>query len=80
MHELSIALSIIEMAEEQLARHGGSKVLAVHLRVGPLSGISKDALEFSFGIASESTPVAGSQLRFEDSAGQDLEVVALEIE
>jgi hydrogenase nickel incorporation protein HypA/HybF len=35
MHELSIALSIVDMAEEEAQRHE-ARVSAVHLRLGPL--------------------------------------------
>ncbi|HVS72022.1 MAG TPA: hydrogenase maturation nickel metallochaperone HypA [Phycisphaerae bacterium] len=61
MHELSIALSIVEVAGEEAARRGAA-VRAVHLRLGPLSGVVADALLFSWDIASESTPLQGSRL------------------
>jgi Zn finger protein HypA/HybF involved in hydrogenase expression len=31
MHELSIAMSIIELAQEESARRGGAQITAVHL-------------------------------------------------
>jgi hydrogenase nickel incorporation protein HypA/HybF len=65
MHELSIALSIIEGAEEEAARLSG-KVTAVHLRLGQLSGVVKDALLFAYDLACESTPLAGSRLLIEE--------------
>ncbi len=43
MHELSIALSILDLVEEEAERHGG-RVAAVHLRLGPLSGVVREAL------------------------------------
>jgi hydrogenase nickel incorporation protein HypA/HybF len=62
MHELSIAMSIVEMAQEEAERHGQAQVLAVHLRLGHLSGVAKEALLFSYGVACEGTPLEGSQL------------------
>ena len=44
MHELSIAMSIVEMAEEEAAKHGGVQVTAIHLKLGALSGVVKEAL------------------------------------
>ncbi len=46
MHELSIALSIVEMATEESKKRNGAKVDAVHLKLGRLSGVVKDALLF----------------------------------
>jgi hydrogenase nickel incorporation protein HypA/HybF len=66
MHELSIALSIVDAATEEAARCGGAHVNAVHLKLGPLSGVVKDALLFSYRIACEGTPLAGSRLLIED--------------
>ncbi len=66
MHELSIALSIVEMVEEETVRLGGRTVEAVHLRVGRLSGIVSTALQASYELACEDTPLAGSRLVIED--------------
>jgi hydrogenase nickel incorporation protein HypA/HybF len=66
MHELSIALSIIEGVEEELARRPAASVAVVHLRLGPLSGVVKEALLFSYELACEGTPLAGSRLEIED--------------
>jgi len=69
MHELSIALNIIELAEEELARHGEPRVTAVHLRLGSLAGVVKEALLCSYEVAREGTPLAGSELVIEEVPG-----------
>jgi len=66
MHELSIALSIIEGVEEEIARRGDAHVAAVHLKLGPLSGVVKEALLFSYELACEGTSLAGSKLEVQD--------------
>lgn len=66
MHELSIALSMIEMANEEIVRRGGGRVSALHLKLGPLSGVVKEALTFSWEIACQGTALEGSQLIIED--------------
>jgi hydrogenase nickel incorporation protein HypA/HybF len=66
MHELSIAMSIIEMAEEESERHGGLKVNAVHLKLGPLSGVVKAALENAFSMAREGTSLGEALLLVEE--------------
>jgi hydrogenase nickel incorporation protein HypA/HybF len=66
MHELSIALSIVEGAEEEALRQGGERVTAVYLRLGPLSGVVREALTFSFDLATEGTRLAGARLIIDD--------------
>jgi hydrogenase nickel incorporation protein HypA/HybF len=66
MHELSIAMSIIELAEEESERHGGAPVTAVHLKLGVLSGVVKEALLGSFEMACEETPLKGARLVVEE--------------
>jgi hydrogenase nickel incorporation protein HypA/HybF len=65
MHELSVALDLIEIASEELARLGAPRVAAVHLRAGPLAGIDADALLFSFGEAAAGTLLDGARLEIE---------------
>jgi hydrogenase nickel incorporation protein HypA/HybF len=65
MHELSIAMSIVDAAVEESQRRG-VQVSAVHLRLGALSGVVKDALLFSYEVACQDTPLQGSQLIVED--------------
>jgi hydrogenase nickel incorporation protein HypA/HybF len=65
MHELSIAMSMIEMAEAEAIARGG-RVTALHLKLGPLSGVVRDALEFSWAIACEGTLLEGSELVIEE--------------
>lgn len=66
MHELSIAMSIVEMAQEEAERQGNLHVQAVHLRLGLLSGVAKQALLSSYEMACEATPLEGSQLLIEE--------------
>jgi len=66
MHELSIAMSIVEMAQEESECRGGAQVQAVHLRLGLLSGVVKEALLSSYEMACHATPLEGSQLFIEE--------------
>lgn len=69
MHELSIAMSIVEIAEEESQRRGGLRVTAVHLRLGALAGVVKDALLSSYEMACEDSPLKGSHLVVEEVPG-----------
>jgi hydrogenase nickel incorporation protein HypA/HybF len=64
MHELSIALSIVEVATEEAERRS-ARVAAVHLKVGQLSGVVAEALTSAFELARESTPLADAVLVIE---------------
>src|SRR6185295_1882516 len=66
MHELSIAMSIIEGAYREAMIRGGAQVHAVHLKLGALSGVVKDALLFSYDLACEGTALEGSTLIIEE--------------
>lgn len=66
MHELSIAVSMVEMASDEALRRGAVRVNALHLKIGPLSGVVKDALLFSYEVACQGTPLEGSQLIIEE--------------
>ena len=66
MHELSIAMSIVEMAEEESDQRGGARVNAVHLKLGRLAGVVKDALLSSYELACEGSGVQGSRLVIEE--------------
>jgi hydrogenase nickel incorporation protein HypA/HybF len=65
MHELSIAMGIVDAAVEEAQRRG-VRVSAVHLRLGALSGVMKDALLFSYEVACQGTALMGSRLIVED--------------
>jgi hydrogenase nickel incorporation protein HypA/HybF len=65
MHELSIAMSLVDLAQEEAERLGG-RVCALHLRIGALSGVVPEALLASYEMASFETPLEGSRLIIED--------------
>lgn len=66
MHELSIAMSMIDMATEEVEKNGGMKVDAIYMKLGRLSGVVKDALLFSWEVACQGTLLEGSRLEIED--------------
>src|SRR5262249_10748285 len=66
MHELSIALGIVDVAAEEAERHGAIRVVAVRLRLGPLAGVVKEALLSAYELAREGTPLEGSRLDVEE--------------
>jgi hydrogenase nickel incorporation protein HypA/HybF len=61
MHELSIASSIVDLALEEAERRS-VRILSVHLTLGALSGVVREALEGSFEMVAAGTPLEGSRL------------------
>ena len=66
MHELSIALSIVDIAAETARKNGGGRVESLYLKLGALSGVVKDALLFSWEIACQGTKLENSRLEIEE--------------
>jgi hydrogenase nickel incorporation protein HypA/HybF len=79
MHELSIAMSILDIAQEEVDRRGNPRVEAIHLRIGKMSGIVKEALLAAYELASEQTPFAQARLVIEDVPGSELQMSAMEL-
>jgi hydrogenase nickel incorporation protein HypA/HybF len=65
MHELSIAIEIVEALTEELHNELGV-VQSVQLRVGGLSGVEPDALRFAWDFACRDTRLDGSTLEIDE--------------
>jgi hydrogenase nickel incorporation protein HypA/HybF len=68
LHELSIAQSLVTIAEEAIRQQAdsgvdtGGGVSEVHLRLGVLAGVVKESLLFCYDIATENSLLEGSSL------------------
>lgn len=62
MHELSIAQEIIGIVQENLPKQNGHAVKTVKLKIGKLTNILPDSLEFCFDALIPSTPLNGAKL------------------
>lgn len=61
MHELSIVMSIVDSAEEQVAKNAASRVERIELEIGTLAGIEPDALDFAWAAAVPDTVLAAAE-------------------
>ena len=67
MHEMGIALQIVEIATASLPSDlGEARVAAVNLKVGKLAAIVPESLRFCFDVAVKDTPLAGAKLAIEE--------------
>jgi hydrogenase nickel incorporation protein HypA/HybF len=55
MHELSIALGIVKIAEEEIAKTDNKQIEAIELEIGTLAGIEFEALDFVWPMAVKDT-------------------------
>jgi hydrogenase nickel incorporation protein HypA/HybF len=62
MHELSIAEQLIELAVRAAQAAGSPHITVLHVRIGELSGVVREALDFSFMIAASGTLAEGARL------------------
>ncbi|MFJ4466727.1 hydrogenase maturation nickel metallochaperone HypA [Streptomyces sp. NPDC089424] len=62
MHEMSVALSVVDQVERAAQSRGESGVRAVRLEVGELAGVVPDSLAFCFELACAGTVLEGAAL------------------
>ncbi|MET9457858.1 hydrogenase maturation nickel metallochaperone HypA [Streptomyces canus] len=71
MHEMSVALAVVDQVEEAATRAGDvTAVRSVRLQVGELAGVVPDALAFSFELACAGTLLEGAELITEAVPGR----------
>ncbi|MFC2089256.1 hydrogenase maturation nickel metallochaperone HypA [Bacteroidota bacterium] len=62
MHEMSIALSIIDVVDEQARKAEAKAVKEVEMDIGTMSGIEYEALEFALQAAVQNTIMQSSAI------------------
>jgi hydrogenase nickel incorporation protein HypA/HybF len=62
MHELSIALSIVELAEEEARKANAASISKVEVEIGTMAGIENDALLFAWDSVVQGTMAQNSSL------------------
>ncbi len=62
MHELSIAMSIVEICITEARNANAKKITGVEVEIGDLSGVQADALEFSWDVATKNSLLEGAPL------------------
>lgn len=65
MHEASIMQSALKSATAELQKAGAQQIVRLTLRVGVLSGVVPEALEFAFEALKAGTPAAAATLKIE---------------
>lgn len=61
MHELSIVMGIIDIAEQETRKANAQKVDKIELEIGELAGVEIQALEFAWSSAVPNTSLAQAE-------------------
>ncbi len=62
MHEMSIALSLLELAEAEARKNNCKQITSITVEYGALSGIMPESLKFCFEILTADGPHKGAKL------------------
>ncbi len=65
MHELALAQGMLDIAEEELARHNCTHLKLLRVQVGAMSGVVPDCLDFAFTSLVQGTKHDGARLEIE---------------
>jgi len=65
MHEVGVMESALGIALKRAADEGAQHIHQLTMRVGPLSGVVAEALEFAFDVLSQGTIAEGATLQVE---------------
>jgi len=67
MHEMGIAMQIVEIAAASIPKSVENvQVERVNIKVGKLSAIVPESLRFCFDIVAKDTPISGAELMIEE--------------
>jgi len=69
MHEASIALDLIRVAEAVALENGGGRVVALTVRVGQWSAVVPEALRAAFPACAEGSLLEGARLSIQSVPG-----------
>ena len=65
MHELSIAMEIIDIVEMEAAKRSIGRIEEIGLKIGALTAVDPEALRFAFEASTVDTPLAGVKIGIE---------------
>ena len=70
MHEAAISEALLDQLASLASRTGWQRITAVNVRLGLLSGVVAEALEFAFHALAAGTPAAGATLFIDNEPGR----------
>ncbi len=80
MHEMSIAMEVCRIAEDQVGLAMMARVREIGVVVGQRSGVEPESLRFCLEVLLDRPPFRGARLAFEFTSGDDLRVAYVDID
>ena len=65
MHEISVMQSALDIAVEHAQRQGAKHIHVIRMKVGALSSVVPESLEFAFDVVAQGTLAEGGKLEIE---------------
>jgi len=80
MHEMSIAMEVCRIAQDQIGLLALPRVREIGLVVGTRSGVEPESLRFCLEALLDQPPFRGARPQLELTAGDDLRVAYLDLD
>jgi Zn finger protein HypA/HybF involved in hydrogenase expression len=80
VHELSIAMSVLNAVRTEVALRPGTRALAVGVRVGSLAGLDAESFRFGFDCLVKDSDLEPLRLDITPANGDELDIAYLELE
>jgi hydrogenase nickel incorporation protein HypA/HybF len=80
MHEMAIAIALVEQAEKAAREQGAKSIPGITVVVGRLSGVDPDALRAVFDLAAEESLAAGARLDVELAGARELYIKSMDVD
>lgn len=68
MHEMSIAVNILDIVKSELAKNDAGELKSIKLKIGAMTAVEPESLSFCFSAITEGTDMAGVKLDIEEIA------------
>ena len=70
MHEMALCESVLQVIEQEAARHGFQQVRVVRLEIGAMAGVEVEAMRFGWGVVSRESVAEGAELVILETPGR----------
>lgn len=70
MHELSLAMDVIDLASEEALKNNSSHIYEIEIEVGELSGVETEAFQFSLEMLAKESILSHAEIKIHRITGR----------